>query len=222
MKQDIIVFGSGRYFEKKRETINAKFNIICFLDNSIKPRSIGEKYGVKIYNPNDIEAYKGNVQILLTSAIWFEMWKQLIELGIDEKRIAFGSELYPFSDSIEEILYARELKLLSKEGKLYLVGRNQEYCFSEEEEFNAIVRKLFYEEFPYIEVISKMPLNPISRRFGLERGKAIDRFYIEKFLKEKSKYIHGTVMEIGDDRYTKLYGNNVEQSIVLHVNGWGG
>jgi len=57
---------------------------------------------------------------------------------------------------------------------------------------------------------------PVSRIFGIERGKAIDRYYIEKFLEENSHFIKGTVLEIGDRRYTKQFGGErVDKSYVL-------
>lgn len=59
---------------------------------------------------------------------------------------------------------------------------------------------------------------PISNNFGFERGKAIDRYYIDAFLLQHAKDIQGRVLEVSDDSCTKKYGgNNVKQSDVLHV-----
>lgn len=59
---------------------------------------------------------------------------------------------------------------------------------------------------------------PISRCFGFDRGKPIDRYYIENFLAERSSDIRGRVLEIGDNSYTvKFGGANVCKSDVLHV-----
>ncbi len=61
-------------------------------------------------------------------------------------------------------------------------------------------------------------LSPISKKFGLDRGNSIDRYYIEKFLAEFLGDIRGNVLEIGDDRYTKKFGDNrIVRSDVLHV-----
>ena len=59
-------------------------------------------------------------------------------------------------------------------------------------------------------------LEPISRLFGFDRGKPIDRFYIEKFLSENSSLINGTVLEIGDNTYTLNYGKKVTKSEILN------
>jgi SAM-dependent methyltransferase len=61
-------------------------------------------------------------------------------------------------------------------------------------------------------------IKPISKIFGFDRGKPVDRYYIEKFLRENSKDIRGRVLEIGDSEYTKKFGGtNVTRSDILHV-----
>ena len=63
-------------------------------------------------------------------------------------------------------------------------------------------------------------LSPISKKFGLDRGLCVDRYYIESFLAEFSTDIRGNVLEVGDDRYTKRFGGDrVIHSDVLHVEG---
>ena len=61
-------------------------------------------------------------------------------------------------------------------------------------------------------------LTPVSRIFGLDRGRPIDRYYIEAFLQEHASDIRGTVLEIGDREYTKRFGGAaVTRSDVLHA-----
>jgi len=61
-------------------------------------------------------------------------------------------------------------------------------------------------------------VNPISDCFGFDRGQPIDRYYIEKFLARNAQYIRGRVLEIGDNSYTRMFGDSqVSQSDVLHV-----
>jgi SAM-dependent methyltransferase len=61
-------------------------------------------------------------------------------------------------------------------------------------------------------------LNPISPYWGSERGKPIDRYYIENFLANHSADIQGHVLEIGDNTYTLCFGGSrVTQSDVLHL-----
>lgn len=59
---------------------------------------------------------------------------------------------------------------------------------------------------------------PISRVFGLDRGQAIDRYYIEAFLARHRQDIKGRVLEIGDPDYTRRFGaDRVARSEVLHA-----
>ncbi|MXO60735.1 methyltransferase domain-containing protein [Altererythrobacter salegens] len=61
-------------------------------------------------------------------------------------------------------------------------------------------------------------VSPISKSFGLDRGQAIDRYYIEAFLAANSARIAGRVLELGDPCYTQKFGGDrVTQSDVLHV-----
>jgi len=61
-------------------------------------------------------------------------------------------------------------------------------------------------------------VRPVSRRFGLDRGEAIDRYYIEKFLHENRDLIKGVVLEVAGRKYTQKFGGEkVEQSLVLHT-----
>jgi SAM-dependent methyltransferase len=61
-------------------------------------------------------------------------------------------------------------------------------------------------------------LRPIGRIFGSEWGQCIDRYYIESFLARYAADIHGHVLEVADNTYTRQFGGtHVQQSDVLHV-----
>lgn len=67
-------------------------------------------------------------------------------------------------------------------------------------------------------------LRPISPYFGFDRGLPIDRYYIEHFLgrhADADEYvrgdIHGRVLEIGEDMYTRKFGRRVDRIDVLHA-----
>lgn len=60
-------------------------------------------------------------------------------------------------------------------------------------------------------------VTPISRAFGYDRGQPIDRYYIERFLAASTSAIHGNVLEIGHNTYTRRYGGAVTKSDVLHI-----
>jgi SAM-dependent methyltransferase len=61
-------------------------------------------------------------------------------------------------------------------------------------------------------------LKPISSKFGFDRGRPIDRYYIENFLARHADDIHGRVLEIKDDSYTRKFGvDRVKISDVLDI-----
>ena len=61
-------------------------------------------------------------------------------------------------------------------------------------------------------------LRPISPHFGYDRGKPVDRRYIEDFLSRHAADIKGRVLEVADNTYTLQYGGaRVTHSDVLHV-----
>jgi SAM-dependent methyltransferase len=63
-------------------------------------------------------------------------------------------------------------------------------------------------------------LEPVSRQFGFDRGKPVDRWYIERFLDRQRADVRGAVLEVAEDTYTQWYGDGqVTRSDVLHHSG---
>ena len=61
-------------------------------------------------------------------------------------------------------------------------------------------------------------VEPVSSMMGCDRGKAIDRYYIENFLADYSDLIHGSVLEIAGDTYCRNFGKmNVDRCDILHA-----
>lgn len=61
-------------------------------------------------------------------------------------------------------------------------------------------------------------VTPISGEFGFDRGRPVDRYYIERFLERHASEIVGRVLEVGDDSYTRRFGGSrVTRADVLHV-----
>jgi SAM-dependent methyltransferase len=60
----------------------------------------------------------------------------------------------------------------------------------------------------------------VSREFGFDRGKPVDRWYIERFLSEHRADVRGAVLEVAENTYTQWYGDGeVTTSDVLHHTG---
>ncbi|MDX6683447.1 MAG: hypothetical protein QOG94_3486 [Solirubrobacteraceae bacterium] len=61
-------------------------------------------------------------------------------------------------------------------------------------------------------------LEPVSRTFGFERGKPVDRWYIERFLAAQAADVRGRVLEVAESTYTGWYGGgDVRRGDVLHA-----
>jgi hypothetical protein len=56
---------------------------------------------------------------------------------------------------------------------------------------------------------------PFSKAFGLDRGAAIDRRFMEEFLFLHNENIQGKVLEIGGDQYTYQFGTNLVSTSIL-------
>lgn len=62
-------------------------------------------------------------------------------------------------------------------------------------------------------------LKPLSSKYGFDRGKPIDRFWIESFLSKNAKFIKGNCLEVTDNKYTLEFGGRkVEKSDVIDIN----
>jgi SAM-dependent methyltransferase len=63
-----------------------------------------------------------------------------------------------------------------------------------------------------------LPAEPVSREFGFDRGKPVDRWYIERFLAEHAADVRGRVLEVAESTYTGWYGgDDVTRSDVLYA-----
>lgn len=64
----------------------------------------------------------------------------------------------------------------------------------------------------------KRSVKPISVLYGYDRGKPVDRYYIESFLEENKKDIKGKCLEITDTQYIKKFGGrNVTSADALDI-----
>lgn len=219
--ENIIVFGRGRYYNLKKDALIDQYTVVGFLDNAVKPGEVEMFDDKKAVNPENLDFFPEDVPILLMSSAFFDMWEQLVKLGVHSGRIRFAVFIQPFYDEIERLLAQTAEEMTAEESGLVIKDKAGKNFFSTAEEWKRYIRGLFTQKYEYINLIAKMPETPVSKRFGVERGTPVDRIYIERFLQNNRSKIQGVVMEIADAEYTEKFGNHVEQSLVLHVNGWG-
>ena len=68
-------------------------------------------------------------------------------------------------------------------------------------------------------VLVRMLDGPVSKHYGFERGRPVDRVYIEGFLERNAGDIHGRALEVKDNDYTLRFGGDrVTRSDVLDIN----
>jgi SAM-dependent methyltransferase len=61
-------------------------------------------------------------------------------------------------------------------------------------------------------------LEPVSRKFGYDRGTPIDRWYTDRFLAANTDALRGVVGEVADDGYTRAFGGDaVERGEVIDL-----
>jgi SAM-dependent methyltransferase len=56
------------------------------------------------------------------------------------------------------------------------------------------------------QVVPHLPARPLSTRFGLDRGRPVDRVYIERFLAGRAGDLHGRGVEIYEPTYLERFG----------------
>lgn len=214
-----VLFGYGNLFKAKINTIVKKYEIVGILDNAVEGKC--KNNGYWLYNPRYIYSLEYD-RIVITSYSYCEIWIQLKNMGIDKEKIDFAVSFPPYITEFDRLAFGKGGGLKADFDGITYFRKNsgKEYLFKRREELKEIVRISTRDEFRDISNIANLNLLPVSNSWGMERGTAIDRYYIEGFLKMNSDSIRGTVMEVGTDAYTKIYGGNkVDNSIVLDVNG---
>ena len=69
-------------------------------------------------------------------------------------------------------------------------------------------------------VLEGVPKVPLSDDHGIDRGTPVVRAYIEEFLGQHREAIRGSVLEVGDCRYTASFGTGrVTTSAVVDIDG---
>ncbi len=224
--QKVIIFGRGLLYKQKKEYIKQNYIVKCFLDNEIKENEKENKNtDVPVYYPENTDLYlEEDILIVLMSYSYVSMWRQLNKLGIEKEKILFGVTFPPLSD-YEAFLFANRGKLLAEEkGEVYYCSHNEKIKVEShvkiQEKAKQSLREQYRKRYFIIDAISKMDTTPISRKFGLERGSAIDRYYIERFLDKNKALIRGDCLEIAENTYTMRYGaDRVKKVDILHLNG---
>lgn len=218
--KEIVVFGRGKYFARKADEIKRHYKIAAFLDNAVEEEAFDSEYNCPVYNPRVLDRI-ARYDILIVSSYFIAMWKQLKELRVSDDRILFGNMLKPLWLGTETFAFGNGERIFSAGNRLMYESVDKTYYFESECEFQNILRKAGGDRYPAIASVGALPVMPVSRVFGSERGKAVDRYYIEKFLEKNASDIKGCCMEVGADTYIRRYGGDkVTETCITHVEGY--
>lgn len=204
-----LIWGTGSYCKEK-----FKFNfhnpgdeIIGFVD-----REKGTFYGKEIILPLEIGYYEFD-KIAVFSWHYLEIIKELISMGIKSDTIIPGIAFKP--------LLGKEIQLMTDNSSIHITddgfldyGFEREHIIVKEDDDWEKVKRMICSE-KNADVIKKVSVNPVSRAFGIDRGKPIDRYYIERFIYDNLECIKGDVLEMGEDIYTKEYGADNSKSYIF-------
>lgn len=209
----ILVWGFGNYY-KKKESSFLNDTILAFVSG----QETGKYSGIDIIRPEDISYYQyEKLYIMARPAAVFEILDELNQLKYQEwEKVVIGWDVKPFTED-ESILFEDEEKIKYDPIKKrcdYISGTKVTEVANESDLMKLKQEKVRKQKK---NAMSNISLEPTSRIFGLDRGKPIERYYIEKFLNDHSSYIKGAVMEVADSEYTTKYGNEVEKKYIMHV-----
>ena len=219
--EDVIVFGRGAYWKKKSKYFLEKHNVVAYLDNS--PDSSKESDNVPVVHPSCSKNMPALPIYIMTSIKYLpEMFKQLIGLGIPCHRIFFGFNEPPVNSEIEELFHRYGVTVAAHDDCLMLHTLEENYMFETYETYQKIISNIRKKHDFYARCFTEAPLKPSSRHFGIEYGRAIDRYYIEKFLFDNRSLIHGDVLEVADSTYTYKFGTDISHAYKMHVEGENG
>lgn len=220
MKDRAIIFGTGNYYRTKKESVEELYDVVGFIDCAVGIEEEHTVDGKPSRHPSRVNEYD-DANVVLCSAKLVEMWQMLIQHGVKPERIVFGSAFLPEYDEFERLLKQTCGELRCENSSIFLNINNRTIVINNESDFENAVREVLQDCKEEISLIQQLPCLPVSRRFGNEHGKPIDRFYIDRFIEENKNAIRGTAMEIAEDRYLRKYEDNIDKKLIMHVNGWG-
>jgi peptidoglycan/xylan/chitin deacetylase (PgdA/CDA1 family)/GT2 family glycosyltransferase len=122
----------------------------------------------------------------------------------------------------EGLFVGKELFLIEQQKHHAHVCREIDAAQAEAAELRAEIAALQSE----LKALGRPPLDfgefrrtsPLSPIWGVDRGKPVDRFYIEAFLDRHRQDVRGRVLEVKDGGYTHLFGDGrVTRSDVLDI-----
>lgn len=204
-----LIWGTGPYCCAKIDNIKDD-EIVGFIE-----REKINYRGTKTILPSEIADYDYDY-IVVFSSHYKEIILEMVQMGIDYKKIIPGINCRPFLFNELEYISKRSRVVVTPSGELEYVYKEHLSIKIEGEESWKKIRKLICNE-ENAAFIRRMDTKPVGKKYGSDRGGSICRYYIDKFLQERKSVIRGRVLEIGDRNYTEKFGTDFK-SYVVHFN----
>lgn len=208
--QRVIIWGSGRYYRYKADYLRKNYHILGIIGNHSEEKEIEGYPAIKKEELHDRDYDK---IIIMSDLYLFEIVQEILALNISPEKIILGVNLPPATGN--DVLYiSKERQLDIKEDGT--IVWNHDTVVSCQEDIEKLKR--LHIGTMSEETIRNLPVKPLSYNYGLSRGgHSIARYYIEKFVEECQSFIKGTVMEIGDGRYSALGQDAVKELLILSL-----
>lgn len=208
--ENVVIWGSGKYYQHKAGYLRENYYILGIISKDSNEKVID---GYPAISKETLHEYPYHKIIVMSDLHLFEIVQEILEMGISGDKIILGVNLPPAT--------GRDVLYISKEEQMEIkadgtIVWNHSKVVSCQEDIEELKR--LHVGTITKETIRNLPLKPLSYNYGISRGGgSIARYYIEKFVEEHKDFIKGTVMEIGDGRYSSLGGSSVENLLILSL-----
>lgn len=207
MKSRVLIWGSGGYYKNKQRVIENTYDIIGYISS--------DKQKKDTISPDEICQYSYDYILLMSTTYLFEMVKDAKKLDIDLNKLILGPNLPPLTNSERQYISDRKQLFLDLKGDIYYRNDDVIIQIRTLEDIQKAIQ-LNISSFDK-ELFDELPLKPVSYLQGCEWGDSIARKYINQFIEENQHYIRGTVVEIGDRRYSNKYKEKITESYVFDL-----
>lgn len=188
-----------------------------------------------------------NIPMMLSHVLKVHQ-RQENELRIDEEKSAYAAGVKIWNDYYTDLLVRNKFYLLNRsikteplltEAELEILKKNNPKVISKLYTLNTknrikrgikrVIKPFKKQNSVNNKIAADIPVGkidwgnlkttkPLSYDFGFDRGGAIDRYYIEKFLEENKLLVKGRVLEVAENTYTLRFGEGrLAKSDVLHL-----
>ena len=164
--------------------------------------------------PLDVQRVESD-DVMLLEGLRADRHLPAVRAIVERYRQAFEADpvrVLTMREAVARRLWGRERGLVEKRDRL------QQDLAAAETELAALRAELAEAGQRAPEWNDLRRVTPLSRNWGLDRGRPVDRFYIERFIAAHRSDIRGRVLELLDSGLTESYGDDrVEQADVLDI-----